>query len=141
MLINFFLIVVFLFFLVECRVFSQHSHKEIVIGLEWQFNIHHALLLVAKAAGYFKEEDLCVSFVTTGGNQDSCKLVNAKKLAFAITSQPQLYVHTEQGFTLQSVATLLRIPLIIDAWFFSSLKIIQLGMCRASVLSVVSFAT
>lgn len=122
-IIQFLTICVVFFF--NWELFSQKNvDRTVIIGLEWQLNVHHGVLLIAEQAGYFKDQGLHVNFVTTGGNQEGCKMASIGKVDFAVTSQPQFYVQNDRGFNLRFVATLIRQPLevILSRYPLSHLK-------------------
>ncbi len=79
--------------------------------LDWFINPDHGPLFVAAERGYFSERGLDVRFVAPADPNDPPKLVAAGKADVAVSYQPQLQVHVNEGLPLKRIGTLVATPL------------------------------
>ncbi len=79
--------------------------------LNWFVNPDHAPLFVALEKGYFAERGLDVELIAPTDPTNPAKLVASGKADLAVSSQPQLHLHVDQGLPLRRVGTLVATPL------------------------------
>lgn len=87
------------------------ASEKFSVLLDWYVNPDHGPLYVAKAQGYFNEAGLDVELIAPANPNDPPKLVAAKKADVAISYQPQLHLHVDQGLPLVRIGTLVATPL------------------------------
>lgn len=92
-------------------ILAQPSDKPLTVVLDWYVNPDHAPLLVGEAEGFFQQEGVTVKLITPADPSDGPKLVAAKKMDIAISYQPQLLLHLEQGLPLVRFGVLIGTPL------------------------------
>lgn len=90
---------------------AAHAAEKLTVMLDWFVNPDHATLLIAQERGYFAEAGLDVEMIAPADPNDPPKLVAAKKADLAVSYQPQLHMHVDQGLPLLRVATLVATPL------------------------------
>jgi putative hydroxymethylpyrimidine transport system substrate-binding protein len=88
-----------------------HAAQRLTVLLDWFVNPDHAPLIVAQEKGYFAQIGLDVKLVAPADPNDPPKLVAAGKAELAVSYQPQLHVHVDQGLPLVRVGTLVATPL------------------------------
>ena len=89
---------------------AQAADKLTVL-LDWFVNPDHATLIIAQEKGFFAQRNLEVEMIAPANPNDPPKLVAAKKADLAISYQPQLHRHVDQGLPLRRIATLVSTPL------------------------------
>ena len=68
-------------------------------------------MFVALERGYFAARGLEVEFIAPADPNDPPKLVAAGKADVAVSYQPQLHLHVDQGLPLRRIGTLIATPL------------------------------
>ena len=79
--------------------------------LDWYINPDHAPLIVAKQKGFFEEHSLDVELIAPSDPSLPPKLVAAGEGDIAISYQPQLYLHVDQGLDLVRIGGVVATPL------------------------------
>jgi putative hydroxymethylpyrimidine transport system substrate-binding protein len=87
------------------------AQDKLTLILDWFVNPDHAPIIVADQLGYFSERGLDVEIIAPADPNDPPKLVAAGQADIAITYQPQLHVHHDQGLPLTRIGTLVATPL------------------------------
>jgi putative hydroxymethylpyrimidine transport system substrate-binding protein len=87
------------------------AQEKLTVILDWFVNPDHAPIIVADKLGYFSERGLDVEIIAPADPNDPPKLVAAGQADIAITYQPQLHVHHDQGLPLTRIGTLVATPL------------------------------
>ena len=87
------------------------AQEKLTVILDWFVNPDHAPIIVADKLGYFAERGLDVEIIAPADPNDPPKLVAAGQADIAITYQPQLHVHHDQGLPLTRIGTLVATPL------------------------------
>ena len=90
---------------------QAQAPQRMTLLLDWFVNPDHGPLFVAQELGYFREAGLAVDFVAPADPNDPPKLVAAGRGDLAISYQPALTLHAEQGLPLARIATLVATPL------------------------------
>ena len=90
---------------------SAYAADKLTVLLDWFVNPDHGQLYVAQARGEFAKRNLEVEFVAPADPNLPPKLVAAGEAELAISYQPQLHVHVDQGLPLVRVGTLVATPL------------------------------
>ncbi|WP_439814379.1 ABC transporter substrate-binding protein [Zavarzinia sp. CC-PAN008] len=85
--------------------------ERLTLVLDWFVNPDHAALIVAQERGFFRDAGLDVELIAPADPNDPPKLAAAGKADLAITYQPQLMLHVENGLPLKRIATLVAQPL------------------------------
>ena len=84
---------------------------KLTVMLDWFVNPDHGPLIVAQQKGYFEELDLDVEVIAPADPNNPPKLVAAGKVDIAVSYQPQLHLHIDQGLPLTRIGTLVATPL------------------------------
>jgi putative hydroxymethylpyrimidine transport system substrate-binding protein len=79
----------------------------VTLALEWFLNPDHLPFVVAKEAGYFRDEGLDLSIVVPTVPEESLELVARGKADFAVGEQTNLIKARGQGWPLLSIGPLL----------------------------------
>lgn len=79
----------------------------VTLALEWFLNPDHLPLVVAKEAGYFREEGLQLSILVPTVPEESLELVAQGKADFGVGEQTNLIRARDEGFPLVSIGPLL----------------------------------
>ena len=87
------------------------ARDRMTVLLDWFVNPDHAPLVVAQELGFFRDVGLDVTLVAPADPNDPPKLVAAGKAELAVSYQPQLHMHVDQGLPLVRVGTLVDTPL------------------------------
>lgn len=85
--------------------------KPLVVVLDWFINPNHAPLLVAEQEGFFKQQGISVKLISPADSSSGEKLVASNQADIAITYQPALLYHVNNGLPLIRFATLIDSPL------------------------------
>lgn len=134
-------LIVFLGLVFQLTAFaSQPEQKTLTIVLDWFINPNHAPLIVAREEGFFAQNGLKVKFITPADVTAGEKMVAAGKADIAITYEPALLLHKNQGLPLAHFATLIDQPLncliVLKESKIRSLKDLKgkkIGCCGAGV--------
>jgi putative hydroxymethylpyrimidine transport system substrate-binding protein len=99
--------------LIAATLTSQpvQAAEKMTVLLDWFVNPDHAPLIIAREKGYFAAAGLDVELIAPADPNDPPKLVAAGKADIAVSYQPQLHVHVEQGLPLVRIGTLVATPL------------------------------
>lgn len=87
------------------------ANDKLTVLLDWFVNPDHAPLVIAKEKGFFTEAGLEVDLIAPADPNDPPKLVAARQADLAVSYQPQLQIHVDQGLPLVRIATLISTPL------------------------------
>lgn len=98
-------------FLTLCSSQMSLAADKLTVMLDWFVNPDHGPLIVAQQKGIFQELDLEVELIAPADPNDPPKLVAAGKADIAVSYQPQLHLHVEEGLPLTRVGTLVATPL------------------------------
>ena|SRR3990167_2096743 len=90
---------------------SETATEKITIILDWFPNPDHAPIIIAKALGYFGEEDLDVELIGPADPTDPPKWVAAKRADIGITYQPEFMQQVDRNMPLISIGSLIDKPL------------------------------
>lgn len=89
----------------------SYANDKIELILDWFINPDHAPLFVAQQQGIFAKHGLEVSIIEPSDPTLPPKLVAAGKADLAVSYQPQLHLHVDEGLPLSRIATLVATPL------------------------------
>jgi len=84
---------------------------KLTVLLDWFVNPDHGPLIVAAELGLYAEQGLDVELIAPADPNDPPKLVAAGRADVAISYQPQLHLHVDQGLPLVRFGTLVATPL------------------------------
>jgi putative hydroxymethylpyrimidine transport system substrate-binding protein len=87
--------------------------KPLTIMLDWELNVDHASLFVAKHYGFFAQQGLTVQLIPPADSTDPAKFAAIGKVDLALTYEPYWIVQQQQGLPLAWVSTLIGQPLMI----------------------------
>ena len=90
---------------------TAYGAQKLTVILDWFINPDHAPLIVAMERGYFANLGLEVELIAPTDPNDPPKLVAAGKADIAVSYQPQLHMHVDQGLPLRRIGTLVATPL------------------------------
>lgn len=90
---------------------ANPSTASLTVALDTQLNPDHALLIVAKEQGFFKERGLDVKLIPPAHDNDSTKLAASGKVDIGVTYQSDLMRQVDAGKKLVRVGTLIDRPL------------------------------
>jgi len=90
---------------------SDGTPERLTLLLDWFVNPDHAPLIVAQEKGFFADQGLSVEMMAPADPSDPPKLVAAGQMDLAVSYQPQLHMHVDQGLPLVRVGTLVATPL------------------------------
>lgn len=90
---------------------ASQSEKNITLLLDWFVNPDHAPIILAHELGYFKSNGLNVEIIPPADPSAPPRLVAAGQADLAVSYQPQLHLHVDQGLPLVRVGTLIATPL------------------------------
>jgi putative hydroxymethylpyrimidine transport system substrate-binding protein len=88
-----------------------NASEKITVVLDWFVNPDHGPLYVALEKGFFSERGLDVEFHVPSNPNDPPKYAAAKKAEIAVSYQPHLHLHFDQGLPIVRIATLVATPL------------------------------
>ena len=91
--------------------YGPAASEKFTVMLDWFVNPDHGPLFVALERGYFAARGLEVEFIAPADPNDPPKLVAAGKADVAVSYQPQLHLHVDQGLPLRRIGTLIATPL------------------------------
>jgi putative hydroxymethylpyrimidine transport system substrate-binding protein len=83
----------------------------LTVLLDWFVNPDHGPLILAERKGWFEDAGLEVELIAPADPNDPPKLVAAKRADIAVSYQPQLHIHVNQGLPLVRFGTLVATPL------------------------------
>lgn len=96
--------------LVTLSLSTQAADKATII-LDWFLNPNHTALIIARERGYFAANDLDITLEEPSDPSLPPRLVAAGKADYAVSYQPQLYLHHQEGLPLVRTSTLIATPL------------------------------
>lgn len=103
------------------NVFAGDATTEkLTVALDTKLNPDHALLIVAKQQGFFKERGLDVELITPAHNSSSTEMAANGKADVGVTYQSDLTRQVDEGKNLIRVGTLIDRPLDCIATLQSS---------------------
>ncbi|WP_428669596.1 ABC transporter substrate-binding protein, partial [Roseibium sp.] len=85
--------------------------EKLTVLLDWFTNPDHAPVITAQTMGFFEAEGLEVEIVEPADPAMPPKLVAAGQGDIAISYQPTMHAHTEEGLPLMRIGTLVETPL------------------------------
>ncbi|MCX2725413.1 ABC transporter substrate-binding protein [Roseibium salinum] len=85
--------------------------EKLTVLLDWFTNPDHAPVITAQTMGFFEAEGLDVELVEPADPAMPPKLVAAGQGDIAISYQPTLHAHIEEGLPLMHIGTLVETPL------------------------------
>lgn len=105
---------------------TAEASDKLTVLLDWYANPNHAPLFIAEQQGYFKAQDLNVTFIGPSDPTDPPKLVAAGKADIAITYQPAFDHYISKSLPLIQIGTLIDSPLnclvVLDDSTIQSIK-------------------
>lgn len=96
--------------LATAALHASAADKATII-LDWFLNPNHTALIIAQERGYFAANGLDITLEEPSDPSLPPKLVAAGKADYAVSYQPQLYLHHQEGLPLIRTATLIATPL------------------------------
>lgn len=90
---------------------AETTRHKLKVMLDWFVNPDHAALIIAQEKGLFTAQGLEVELQTPADPNDPPKLVAAGKVDLAISYQPQVHIHVNNGLPIKRIATLVATPL------------------------------
>ncbi len=85
--------------------------EPLTVLLDWFVNPDHAPLVIAKQAGYFRDEGLDVTLVPPADPSAPPRLIAAGEGDIAVSYQPNLYQQVAEGLPVKRFGTLVATPL------------------------------
>src|SRR6185295_18502810 len=86
---------------------TRRRTRLVTLALEWFLNPDHLPLVVAKEAGYFREEGIQLSILVPTVPEESLELVAQGKADFGVGEQTNLIRARDEGWPLVSIGPLL----------------------------------
>lgn len=90
---------------------AERAPHKLKVMLDWFINPDHAALIIAQEKGLFAAQGLEVELQTPADPNDPPKLAAAGKVDLAISYQPQVHIHVNNGLPIKRIATLIATPL------------------------------
>ncbi|SDB02323.1 putative hydroxymethylpyrimidine transport system substrate-binding protein [Bauldia litoralis] len=87
------------------------AQDKVTVLLDWFVNPDHAPLIIAQEEGYFERHGLDVELIAPADPSAPPRLVAAGQADIAITYQPDLMLHLNEGLPLVRFGTLIETPL------------------------------
>ncbi|MET1412641.1 ABC transporter substrate-binding protein [Roseibium sp. HPY-6] len=88
-----------------------HAAEKLTVLLDWFTNPDHAPVITAQTKGFFEAEGLEVELIEPADPAMPPKLVAAGQGDIAISYQPTLHAHIEEGLPVSWIGTLVETPL------------------------------
>ena len=98
-------------FLLLITNFAFAAEEKITVILDWFPNPDQAPLFVAEQAGFFKAQNLYVTFISPTDPAEAEKMIAAGKADIGVTYQPSLLQKVTSGLPLVRIATIINSPL------------------------------
>ncbi len=105
------IIALFLLLTIFAPISGSFAAEKFTVLLDWYVNPDHGPLFVAQEQGFFDAVGLDVELLAPANPNDPPKLVAAEQASVAISYQPQLHLHVDQGLPLVRIGTLVATPL------------------------------